>query len=304
MEINEELNRILAVAFADARSRTSEYLTPEHLFYVSLFFENPAAIISQCGANVELLKKELETYLKDMRLIPENENNLPLNDIRRLSFEVELMFKLHKYRQIISLGSQLQRSLLMPDEKSRADLSGIFLLIGDSYLKLDFIYESEVFYQKALELTPGNVAALFRLKLYYERRNEPDKIREADLRLRSLVKTGQTLPQPRLLAKSAAFDQPIWLSSDKTRLRLEFEFATLPGNPQPLVTVLLNDRVRWENYAKERAISLDLDGQAGPNNLRVIAVNGPVALKSLILTALETSGETVGTQSLFIPQKK
>jgi ATP-dependent Clp protease ATP-binding subunit ClpA len=65
MEINEELNRILAVAFADARSRTNEYLTPEHVFYASLFFETGAAIISQCGANVELLKKELETYLNE-----------------------------------------------------------------------------------------------------------------------------------------------------------------------------------------------------------------------------------------------
>jgi ATP-dependent Clp protease ATP-binding subunit ClpA len=65
MEINEELNRILAVAFADARSRTNEYLTPEHVFYASLFFESGTAIISQCGANVELLKKELETYLNE-----------------------------------------------------------------------------------------------------------------------------------------------------------------------------------------------------------------------------------------------
>jgi len=65
MEINEELNRILAVAFADARSRTNEYLTPEHVFYASLFFESGAAIISQCGANVELMKKQLETYLNE-----------------------------------------------------------------------------------------------------------------------------------------------------------------------------------------------------------------------------------------------
>ncbi len=65
MEINDELNRILAVAFADARSRSNEYLTPEHVFYASLFFEAGADIISQCGANVELLKKELETYLNE-----------------------------------------------------------------------------------------------------------------------------------------------------------------------------------------------------------------------------------------------
>jgi tetratricopeptide (TPR) repeat protein len=246
--------------------------------------------------------KDLESYLKDLRIVPEIADNLPLNDIRRLSFEVQLMFKLHKYRQIIGLGSQLQRSLIMPDEKSKADLSGIFLLVGDSYLKLDFIYESEAFYQKAVELTPGNIEALSRLKLYYERRNEPDKVREVDRRLGGLVKTGQVLSQPRLLAKSTAFVQPVWLYSDQTRLRLEFEFAKLPGNSQPLITVLLNDRVRWEGYVKERGLSLDLDGQAGANDLQVIAVNGPVALKSLILNPLETSGARIGARSLFFPQ--
>jgi len=65
MEIDEELNRILAVAFADARSRKHEYLTPEHILYASLFFSAGAGIIRQCGANVELMKKELETYLNE-----------------------------------------------------------------------------------------------------------------------------------------------------------------------------------------------------------------------------------------------
>jgi len=65
MEIDEELNRVLAVAFADARSRKHEYLTPEHILYASLFFAAGAGIIGQCGANVELMKKELETYLNE-----------------------------------------------------------------------------------------------------------------------------------------------------------------------------------------------------------------------------------------------
>jgi ATP-dependent Clp protease ATP-binding subunit ClpA len=65
MEIQEELNRILAVAFADARSRKHEYLTPEHILYASLFFEAGAGIVNRCGANVELMKKELETYLNE-----------------------------------------------------------------------------------------------------------------------------------------------------------------------------------------------------------------------------------------------
>ena len=65
MEIHEELNRVLAVAFADARNRKHEYLTPEHVLYASLFFAAGAGIMDRCGANVELMKKELETYLNE-----------------------------------------------------------------------------------------------------------------------------------------------------------------------------------------------------------------------------------------------
>jgi ATP-dependent Clp protease ATP-binding subunit ClpA len=65
MAIHEELNRVLAVAFADARNRKHEYLTPEHVLYASLFFAVGAGIMARCGANVELMKKELETYLNE-----------------------------------------------------------------------------------------------------------------------------------------------------------------------------------------------------------------------------------------------
>ncbi|HEX7503108.1 MAG TPA: Clp protease N-terminal domain-containing protein, partial [Acidobacteriota bacterium] len=65
MEIDDELNRILAVAYADARSRKHEYLTPEHILHASLFFAAGAGIISRCGANVELMKRELETYMNE-----------------------------------------------------------------------------------------------------------------------------------------------------------------------------------------------------------------------------------------------
>ena len=76
MEIQEELNRILAVAFADARSRKHEYLTPEHILYASLFFAAGAGIVNRCGANVELMKKELETYLNER--VPRATKNDPI----------------------------------------------------------------------------------------------------------------------------------------------------------------------------------------------------------------------------------
>ncbi len=65
IQIQDDLNRILAVGFADARQRRHEYLTPEHFLYASLFFSAGAGVMARCGANIELLKKELETYLNE-----------------------------------------------------------------------------------------------------------------------------------------------------------------------------------------------------------------------------------------------
>ena len=229
---------------------------------------------------------ELEAYLKGLRVIPENDADLPIKNIRQLSFDVLLMFKLHKYRQIISLGSQLQRSLLLTDPSVNRDLSEIFQMVGDSYLKLDFVYESEGFYQKALELTPGNPEVLFRMKKYYERRNETDKVLEVDRLLAKVLSSGDLLAQPRLLAKGASFDQTLLMNVSQKRVRVDLQFEMLPGNPRPLVSVYLNDRVYWEEYLQGTAVGLELGVEEGFNRLQIAAVNGPVALIKLIITPL------------------
>jgi tetratricopeptide (TPR) repeat protein len=229
---------------------------------------------------------ELETYLKGLRVIPENDADLPIKNVRQLSFDVLLMFKLHKYRQIISLGSQLQRSLLLSDPSVNRDLSEIFQMVGDSYLKLDFVYESEVFYQKALELTPGNPEVLFRMKKYYERRNETAKLLEVDRRLAEVLSSGDLLTQPRLLAKGASFDQTLLMNVNQKRVRVDLQFGLLPGNPRPLVSIYLNDRVYWEEYLQGPAVGLELGVEEGFNRLQIAVVNGPVALIKLSITPL------------------
>lgn len=227
----------------------------------------------------------LESFLKELRIIPESEGELSFRDIPQLSFEIYLMFKLHKYRQIISLGSQLQRTLLTPDPAVRKDLSEIFQLVGDSYLKLDFVYESEGFYEKALELTPRNIEVLFRLKRYFERRNDLDKMQAVDRQLTPLLSTGQVGPQRQTIPKEGTYDQALVLDLSQKRVRLEFKFETFPENARPLVGVYLNDRVQWENYLAEPSLVLELDCQEGINKLRVIAVNGPVILAGLGVSA-------------------
>lgn len=69
LKVNEELNNIITAAFAEARSRSHEYITPEHVLYASLFFETGNDIISNCGGDVDRLKELLEDFLEG-RFIP------------------------------------------------------------------------------------------------------------------------------------------------------------------------------------------------------------------------------------------
>jgi tetratricopeptide (TPR) repeat protein len=235
----------------------------------------------------------LETYLRDLRVIPENETDVSFKDVHQLSFEILLMFKLHKYRQIISLGGRLQRSLLVSDEAVRKDLSEIFQLVGDSYLKLDFVYESEAFYQRALELTPNDPEVLFRLTRYYERRNDEDRLREVARLLRNVLSAGNVLASPRMLSRGTPLDIPLVLDLNRKRVRLEFQFGTLPGNARPLVSVDLNGRVYWEDFLPGPGFSLDLDAREGVNSLRITSVNGPAVVLKLTVTGLsQAPGES------------
>ncbi len=77
MRVHEDLNNIISAAFAEAKARSHEYITPEHILYASLFFEAGIDIIDNCGGDVERLKKQLEKFLKGS-YIPEVEDKPPV----------------------------------------------------------------------------------------------------------------------------------------------------------------------------------------------------------------------------------
>ncbi len=65
MDISNEVQSVLNAAYRDAKERSHEYLTAEHILYASLFFETPRAIIEECGADPDTLKEDLERYFAD-----------------------------------------------------------------------------------------------------------------------------------------------------------------------------------------------------------------------------------------------
>jgi ATP-dependent Clp protease ATP-binding subunit ClpA len=64
MKVSEELNNIITAAYTEAKTRSHEYVTPEHILYASLFFGSGTQIISACGGDIENMKQELEHFFK------------------------------------------------------------------------------------------------------------------------------------------------------------------------------------------------------------------------------------------------
>ena len=65
MKISENLNRIIMAAYAEANVRRHEFITPEHLLYACLFFDEGKDLILNCGGDPVRLKKTLEKHLEE-----------------------------------------------------------------------------------------------------------------------------------------------------------------------------------------------------------------------------------------------
>ena len=66
MKISENLNQIIMAAYAEANTRQHEFVTPEHLLYASLFFDEGSDIVENCGGNTDHLKKVLAKHLREI----------------------------------------------------------------------------------------------------------------------------------------------------------------------------------------------------------------------------------------------
>ena len=76
MRISRELQVILNASMMNARERKHEFLTPEHILFASLHFEQPRVIISGCGAEPDRIRQDVDRHLR--RHIPMVENRMPI----------------------------------------------------------------------------------------------------------------------------------------------------------------------------------------------------------------------------------
>ncbi len=64
MKVSQEVQAIFNAAYNEAKSRNHEYLTPEHVLYASLVYDDVQTILTSCSADIEHIKKGMEAYFE------------------------------------------------------------------------------------------------------------------------------------------------------------------------------------------------------------------------------------------------
>jgi tetratricopeptide (TPR) repeat protein len=227
---------------------------------------------------------EFETFLKERGLLGGDDapGSRP-KDLRTLAFELRLGYKQNRYRDITKAGEALEKSALIIPESGRADYARILGLVGDSFMKLDYLYEAERYYLKALSVGPESLEGLVRLERCYERLTSDRKLEEVRQRLAGLMSPGAIELGGQPLRPGSPF--AIDLVCDGRPLTATVVFEGFEQGGRPLVTALWNGRVVCDEYAEGGQLSFRVRPAAGANSLVLETSNVSVTLVRLTLSA-------------------
>lgn len=218
--------------------------------------------------------RELETYLKSRGLVGGPENS-SFNDLDRLSFELYLFFRQGRFRDNLIKGRNLLQSLVSIPEGKEKQFVRILQIVGESFQKLDFIYDSNDFYNEALKRDQNNLEILVKLRGNYERLNAEREIQEINRRIGRII-SPQEIRIERSISRGQTFQRSIIL--DGREMNLGLQVGESPDNREPLIAVFFNGRVVWEDYLKGKVISVSVESKVGENVLEVVPVNKGVEL--------------------------
>jgi len=221
---------------------------------------------------------ELESYLRRLTLIGTKLED-SLDNLERLSFHILLFFNQSRYGDIINVGNLLQKSYIIVPEAMKDDYLEVLQVVGDSYQKLDALYDAAHFYNTALDVNPENLNALLNLRLCYERMNKEEEIQNINDRIENLLTPRQIGLNNYLINKGRRFSQRMNLDDRKITLRLHFKNTS--EEVIPLIAVFFNGRVVWEDYLVNETISIPLEPKIGENLIMVSPVNSSIHISDI-----------------------
>jgi tetratricopeptide (TPR) repeat protein len=216
----------------------------------------------------------LETFLKERNIIG-GPASAGAQDFDRFLFQMRLDFKQNRFREIIQSGQALERGLLVIPEAMKPRYVRILGMIGDSYRKLDYVYESNGFFRKALDVGGPNIDLFLKMRKNFERLNDSARQGEVDQMIRTLVPGREEALAGTVISKEAPLVKK-WIL-DGRKLELSVTFADPGPEPFPLVSVLFNGQAAWEDYLRVPALSMTLPSEIGENILKISVINRSVA---------------------------
>ena len=223
---------------------------------------------------------EFEKFLTERGLLGDgpDASSRP-TDLRVLTLELELDFKQNRYRDITRNGETLEKRPLIIPEAGRVFYARILELVGDSYMKLDYLYEAEKSYSKALSAGRDGLDDLFRLERCYARLNDETKLAGIGRRIAALLTPPETVVGRRPLEKGRPVELALFCEGQPLILIVTFENPA-PGS-RPLLRALFNGRVVHEGYAEGGALTIPVTPIPGANTLVLESASGTVTLIKL-----------------------
>ena len=79
MKISRHVQAIINAAYNEAKVRNHEYLTPEHILYAALSFDEVQGALAACGANLDQLRNGMESYFEQK--VPHVSNSEPTQTV-------------------------------------------------------------------------------------------------------------------------------------------------------------------------------------------------------------------------------
>lgn len=217
---------------------------------------------------------ELESYLEKKGLLGES----IIDDFDQFSFMLLLSFKQGRFRDNMRIGRDLSQSFLAVPEEQKAQLVRVFGIVGESFQKMDYIYDSNDFFQLSLERDPDNLEVLLNLRRNHERLNAVEEMREIERRIGEIVSSREIrLSQP--IPKGQRYRRDMVLEGHKMNLLMYFGLGE--DAKKPLITVLFNGRVVWEDYLEAGVISVPVESKVGKNVIQVMPLNRGVELEKI-----------------------
>ena len=177
---------------------------------------------------------------------------------------------------IIKVGDTLQKGYFFVPEYEKEKYVEVLRLIGDSYYRINYLYDAANFYNKALEVDPGSLEILLSLALIYERLSNDEELRKINEKIENILSQKEIDFENFLIKRGESFLQRVMFDGEKIILNLHLK--SMEEEVNPWISVFLNGVVVWEDYTMTEVISIPLETKVGENTLRVVSGNASINL--------------------------